>query len=347
MLEHGGGLNAAAVRYGRPAAEWLDLSTGINPHGYPVPVLDAECWRRLPQDDDGLEEAARACYGCPQPLQPLAVAGSQAALQALPRLFPPGRVLMLAPSYAEHAAAWQRAGHALQLLDVSDVSAANIHLETAAAGCNYVLLCQPNNPTGTRFAKDRLLALAESLEQRGGVLVLDEAFIDCTPQDSLAAASDRPGLVVLRSLGKFFGLAGARVGFVLAETGLLATLREVLGPWPLAGPARAVACTALADHAWQTAMRRRLREEGERLSALLRESRLGQPQGTPLFQWLPLAHAAAIHENLARRGILVRLYENPPGVPSLPSVRLGLPGCEAAWARLAAALAELETDYAV
>ena len=337
MLEHGGGLNAAALRYGRAAAEWLDLSTGINPHGYPLPLLDAECWRRLPQDDDGLEAAAQGYYCCPQLLP---VAGSQAALQALPGLFPPGRVLMLTPSYAEHAAAWRRAGHVLQLLD----SNSGVDLEAAAAGCNYVLLCQPNNPTGTHFSKARLLALAESLAQRGGALVLDEAFIDCTPENSLASASDRPGLVVLRSLGKFFGLAGARVGFVLAETNLLAALREALGPWRLSGPARAVACVALSDFAWQTAMRRRLLEAGEQLCALLRAHRLGQPQGTPLFQWLPQAQATAIHENLARRGILVRLYEYPPSAPSL---RFGLPGCAAAWARLAAALAELETDYAV
>jgi len=336
MLEHGGALNAAAARYGRPVAEWLDLSTGINPHGYPAPILDAECWRRLPQDDDGLEAAARIYYRCPQLLP---VAGSQAALMALPRLFPPGRVLMLTPSYAEHAAAWQRVGHVLQWLDASNVDNADIQLETAAENCNYVLLCHPNNPTGTRFSRARLLALAESLAKRGGVLVLDEAFIDCTPAESLAAASARPGLVVLRSLGKFFGLAGARVGFVLAAADVLATLREILGPWPLAGPARAVARAALSDLAWQAAMRERLREDGARLSALLHK--LGQAQDTSLFQWLAHAQATVIHENLARRGILVRLYDGPS------SLRFGLPGCEDAWVRLTAALEELETDYAV
>lgn len=338
MLEHGGALNAAVVRYGRPVAEWLDLSTGINPHGYPVPLLDPECWRRLPQDDDGLEEAARVYYGSPQLL---AVAGSQAAIQALPQLFPPGRVLMLTPSYAEHAAAWQRAGHALQLLDVNDN---NIDLEAAAAGCDYVLLCQPNNPTGTHFSKMRLLALSESLDKRGGVLVLDEAFIDCTPEDSLAAASGKPGLVVLRSLGKFFGLAGARVGFVLGEAGLLAALRDVLGPWSLSGPARAVAHAALTDHAWQATMRLRLRDEGERLSRLLRAHHLGQPQGTALFQWLPHAQATAIREDLAQRGILIRLYDDPR---NLLGLRFGLPGSEAAWTRLAAALEELESPNVV
>ncbi|HUW36436.1 MAG TPA: threonine-phosphate decarboxylase CobD [Rhodocyclaceae bacterium] len=338
MLEHGGALNAAAVRYGRPAQEWLDLSTGINPHAYPVPALDPECWRRLPQDDDGLEAAARAYYGS-QDL--LAVAGSQAAIQALPGLLPPGRVLLLSPSYAEHAAAWKRAGHAMHFLDAH---AGNGELEAAAAGCDYVLLCQPNNPTGTRFAKERLLALAESLEKRGGALLLDEAFIDGTPEDSLAEACGRPGLVVLRSLGKFFGLAGARVGFVLAEADLLSALREALGPWTLSGPARAVARAALADHAWQAAMRLRLKNEGERLARLLRERHLGQPRGTTLFQWLPHARAAAIHEALARRGILVRLYDQPPGLPSL---RFGLPGGEEAWTRLAAALEQLENSNAI
>ena len=332
MLEHGGALNAAAVRYGLPAQEWLDLSTGINPHAYPVPALDPECWRRLPQDDDGLEAAARIYYGS-QDL--LAVAGSQAAIQALPGLFPPGRVLLLSPSYAEHAAAWKRAGHALSFLDAN---ARDIDLEAAAAGCDYALLCQPNNPTGTRFARERLLALAASLGARGGALLLDEAFIDCTPEDSLAEACGQTGLVVLRSLGKFFGLAGARVGFVLADADLLSALREALGPWTLSGPARAVARAALADHAWQAAMRLRLKREGERLASLLREHHLGQPRGTPLFQWLPHARAAAIHEALARRGILVRLYDETPDPPSL---RFGLPGGEEAWARLAAALEQI------
>ena len=331
MLEHGGALNAMALRYGRPAAEWLDLSTGINPNGYPPPLLDPACWRRLPQDDDGLEEAARRYYGSPQSL---AVAGSQAAILALPRLFPSGRVLLLTPSYAEHAAAWQRAGHTLQLLQANSDK---IDLEAAAAGCDYVLLCQPNNPTGTRFSTARLLELVDALDRRGGALLVDEAFMDCTPEDSLAAASGRPGLVVLRSLGKFFGLAGARVGFVLAEAALLAALRDALGPWPLSGPARVVARVALADRDWQEATRRRLREDGERLAALLRDHHLGRPQGTPLFQWLAHAQAAAIYEALARRGILIRLFADPPGL------RFGLPGTETEWARLAAALEQTET----
>lgn len=327
MLEHGGQLRQAARRWGRPLGEWLDLSTGINPRGYPVPDLDPECWRRLPEEDDGLEAAARECYGAPSLLP---VPGSQVAIQLLPRLFAPGDVLMLTPAYNEHAAAWRRCGHKVAELPTHEVEA---QLEQAAAACHCVVLARPNNPTGTLLPAARLLALAERLGQRGGALVCDEAFIDATPGLSLAAEAWRPGLVVLRSLGKFYGLAGARVGFVCAADDLLLRLREELGPWMVSGPARAVARQALADRAWQQAARARLEQDGARLGALL--GRLGPTQGTALFRWLPHARAAALHQELARRGILVRLFDQPP------SLRFGLPGTEAEWLRLQTALEEI------
>jgi hypothetical protein len=108
MLEHGGRLRQAAQRYGIPLADWVDLSTGINPQAYPVPPLAPEVWQRLPETDDGLEAAAAAYYGSTHLLP---VAGSQAAIQALPACFASGRVITLAPTYAEHPHAWR--GHAL------------------------------------------------------------------------------------------------------------------------------------------------------------------------------------------------------------------------------------------
>ena len=331
MLEHGGALNAAARHYGRLAADWLDLSTGINPHGYPAPPLPAACWRRLPEEDDGLEEAARGYYGA---RQVLAVAGSQAAIQALPWLRPPGRTLVLGPMYAEHAAAWGAAGHAVTRLPAER---AETELETAAADNDTVVLCQPNNPTGLRLPPERLRTLARTLAARGAWLVLDEAFMDGTPEDSLAGDSDMPGLVVLRSLGKFFGLAGLRVGFSLAEPGLLARLRDRLGPWTVAGPSRAIACAALRDQPWQEAMRSRLAADSQRLADLLKTTGLGEGAGTVLFRWLSHPDAAALHEKLARQGVLVRLFLEPS-----PSLRLGLPGSEAEWQRLETALRHLE-----
>ena len=322
MLEHGGQLNAAAARYGIALAQWLDLSTGINPEGWPVPALPASVWNRLPQPDDGLNDIAQIYYGAPHVLP---VAGSQAAILALPWLRARSRVGVLAPGYAEHAHAWRRAGHSVSALTFDA-------LPLAVDTLDVLVLAHPNNPTGQRVAREQLLAWHGQLSARGGWLMVDEAFMDATPEDSLAAATTRADLIVLRSLGKFFGLAGARAGFVLAQPPLLQRLNEHLGPWTLSGPARTVAMQALRDRPWQAAARARLTQASQRLATLLTRHGLAPTGGTALFQWVATPRAAHIHGQLARQGILTRLFDAPP------SVRFGLPGSEADWARLAAAL---------
>ncbi|MGH8582909.1 MAG: threonine-phosphate decarboxylase CobD [Gammaproteobacteria bacterium] len=320
---HGGRLREAERRYGIPLAAWLDLSTGINPSAYPMSALPVSAWTRLPEDDDGLIDAARAYYGAPHVLP---VAGSQAAIQALPALRTPCSVGIITPGYAEHARAWRRAGHAVVGVPVEA-------LANAARQVEVLVVIHPNNPTGARFAPETLLDWHVRLAAREGWLVVDEAFMDATPADSLARYSARPGLIVLRSLGKFFGLAGARVGFVLGAAALLQRLAEALGPWPLAGPSRAVASHALADTAWHSAARRELPEVSARLAKLLTAHGLVPTGGCGLFQWVVTREAQAIHEALAREGILTRLFHHPP------SLRFGLPGTEHGWMRLEAALA--------
>ncbi|MFC0711099.1 threonine-phosphate decarboxylase CobD [Azorhizophilus paspali] len=326
MLEHGGRLRSAARYYGIPLGDWLDLSTGIAPEPWSVPRMSSDAWARLPEEDDGLAEAACACYGAAQALP---VAGSQAAIQALPALFAAGRVGVLAPSYAEHAQAWRRAGHQLLHLAAGDIEARLDELD-------MLVLANPNNPTGERFEPSRLLDWQARLARRGGCLLVDEAFMDCTPEYSLAAHSQRPGLVVLRSFGKFFGLAGVRLGFVLAEAGLLARLHERLGPWTVSGPARALGLQALGPAGGAARERRagQLRAAGKRLAALLDAHGLAPDGGTALFQWVRMPDAMQLHDFLARQGILVRLFETPA------SLRFGLPADESGWQRLARALAD-------
>jgi len=325
MLEHGGRLHRAARQYGIAPGDWLDLSTGISPFGWPVPPTPADAWRRLPDDDDGLVDAARAYYGAPHVLP---VAGSQAAIQALPLLRAPSRVAVIAPGYAEHAHAWERAGHRVERRDGAELLA-------ASDDCDVVVLIHPNNPTGRRFEPGRLLALHERLAARGGWLIVDEAFMDPTPQHSLCAETNRPGLVVLRSVGKFFGLAGARAGFVCAAPERLEALREKLGPWTLTGPSRHAVRLALADTTWQAQARTRLHAAGEDLAALLRRAGLVPSGGCALFQWCLHPDAATLHRALAAKGILTRLF----GQPS--SLRFGLPPDRAASQRLETALAEV------
>ena len=328
MLEHGGRLLRAAQRYGIAPADWLDLSTGINPESWPLPAIPARAWHRLPEDDDGLHAAARDYYGAPDLL---AVAGSQAVIQALPWLRAHSRVGVLAPGYAEHAHAWRQAGHAVELRASSDLLA-------QAERYDVVVLIHPNNPGGERYERAVLLDLHARLAARGGWLLIDEAFMDATPDASLCAETARPGLIVLRSVGKFFGLAGARAGFVCAESALLDALRERLGPWTLSGPTRHAVRLALADRDWQARTRARLLAQGERLAALLGAHGRMPTAGCAFFQWHRCDDAPALHEALARRGILTRLFDAPA------SVRFGLPGDDAAYARLDAALAEIGSE---
>jgi cobalamin biosynthetic protein CobC len=356
MLDHGGRLREASVRYGIALERWLDLSTGINPCGWPVPAVPATAWSRLPEDEDRLDEAARSYFGA-RALLP--VAGSQAAIQSLPQLRAPCEVGVLRPGYAEHAHAWRRAGHTVTPVAVEE-------LNDAVPRLDVLVLIHPNNPTGARFSLEQLLDWHAQLAARGGWLVVDEAFMDATPEGSLAPYCDRHGLIVLRSLGKFFGLAGARVGFVLAEPMLLERLRAQLGPWTVATPSRWVAVQALHDRTWQETARQRLEADGARLAALLRRHALAPAGGCALFQWVCTPRAAVMHEYLARRGILTRLFDDAPGRASVaggttawmqeveqrrerlprmpgatesPSLRFGLPGTEPDWIRLEGALA--------
>jgi cobalamin biosynthesis protein CobC len=328
MLEHGGQLRRAAGRYGRPLEEWLDLSTGVNPHPWQGIAAPEAAWARLPEENDGLAEAAEDYYGAPAALP---IAGSQAAIITLPHMRSTCRVGVLAPAYFEHALRWQEAGH-----DVIPLTPAQC--EEAAAELDVMVLVNPNNPTGHRFARTELLRWHSGLAGRGGWLVVDEAFADVNPEESLAALSDREGLVVLRSLGKFFGLPGARVGFALAAPWLLAALGRRLGPWAVSGPSRLIARRALRDRPWQEGARARLRADGARLAGLLEAC--GQPSagGCELFQWRLSEQASEIHESLARAGILTRLFESPA------SVRFGLPGREEDWRRLEAALHALPVE---
>ena len=321
MLEHGGRLRKAAREYGIAEADWLDLSSGLAPWPFAVPDIPLRAWARLPETDDGLEQAACDYYGAAQVLP---VAGSQMAIQLLPRLRRIGKVGVLSPCYAEHAEAWRRSGYIVREVLEQEV---DFFLDSL----DVLVVVNPNNPTGLSLAPSRLLDWHAKLAQRGGWLVVDEAFMDNTPNLSLAPFTDQVGLIVLRSFGKFFGLAGVRLGFVLAERRLLKLLAEQVGPWAVSGPTRVVGQACLLDTEGHTRQRLRTEVASERLARLLAQQGFAPHGGCALFQWLITERAEALHEFMARRGILLRLFTHNS------SLRFGLPADEADWARLAQA----------
>ncbi|VVN07391.1 Histidinol-phosphate aminotransferase [Pseudomonas fluorescens] len=322
MLEHGGRLRKAALGYGIAEADWLDLSSGLAPWPFPVPDVPLRAWARLPESDDGLEQAACEYYGAAQVLP---VAGSQMAIQLLPRLRRVGKVGVLSPCYAEHAEAWRRNGYIVREVLEQEV---DFFLDSL----DVLVVVNPNNPTGLSLSPSRLLGWHSRLAQRGGWLVVDEAFMDNTPQLSIAPCAHQVGLIVLRSFGKFFGLAGVRLGFVLAERKLLKLLAEQVGPWAVSGPTRVVGQACLLDKAGHARQRERTEAASNRLAILLEQHGLKPQGGCALFQWLVTERAEELHEFMARRGILLRLFIHNS------SLRFGLPGEEADWLRLEQAL---------
>lgn len=321
MRDHGGNLDAAMARFGGGDSDWVDLSTGINRVPYPVGPLPVRAWTALPTRSDmtRLEDTARQAYGSTAEVVPLA--GAQAAIQSVPFLHTPGEARVLSPTYNEHAAALRTGGWRVTQVGVlSDL-----------AGADLAVVVSPNNPDGRSFAPDALRNLA----RRVGLLVVDESFGDARPGASVARDAMPENVVVLRSFGKFYGLAGVRLGFALGQGALMDRMRALAGPWPVSGPGIEIARTALSDRAWQAQTIARLQEDCVRMDGLASRAGWTLVGGTELFRTYATQDAARIQEQLAEAHIWSRVFPYDP-----TWIRLGLPAPEE-WAQVEAGFASL------
>ena len=313
-IPHGGDLDAARRLFPGALEPWIDLSTGINPVPYPLPPFEASALHRLPSPDDlaRLKQAAADAYEAPGPDHVAAAPGTQILIETLPRLVPETRVAVVGPTYAEHAAAWGRGGHAVER--VSDLA--------GAGGAGVVVAVSPNNPDGRLFSPlDLRRAVAP-----GGLAVLDQAFADL---EATAPAAPGPGLVVLRSFGKTYGLAGLRLGFALAEPALVARLEAALGPWAVSGPAIAAGCLALTDSGWRREAAAARGHDAARLDRMILRSGGRVVGGTVLFRTARFEDGPGLFRRLGEAGLYVRRFPERPD-----ELRFGLPPDKAAWCRL-------------
>ena len=332
-LLHGGNLTAARQLFPDAPEPFIDLSTGINPHLYPVSKLSSDVFGRLPEPAaiDRLAAIAATAYGAPSGDHVVPAPGTQILLPHVAALVPPGRAAVLGPTYAEFRRVAALAGH--DVTEVADIG----QLKDA----DLAVVVNPNNPDGRVFNKRALLDLADARRRRDGLLMIDEAFMDVGPVGvSLCGEVARSDIVVLRSFGKFFGLAGLRLGFALAAPEIAARLAATLGPWAVAGPAIAIGQTALADTGWSKAMRERLEAEARRLDSVLIEAGIEVVGGTSLFRLVRTPVADRLFHHLGRAGILVRRFPDHPAW-----LRFGLPGVEAAWNQLRVALAAFSASH--
>lgn len=304
LADHGGGIDAAAQRHGGTRADWLDLSTGINPRPWPLPPFNAEAWTALPDHAAfaRIEAAARSFWQVPDGAAVLAAPGASALIARMPAILPGSRVHIPQPTYNEHARAFAAQGWTVTT-DAPDVT----------------VVVHPNNPDG------RLHDLPDT-----AAAVIDESFCDVMPDRSLIAHATRPGTVILKSFGKFWGLAGLRLGFLIGDPALVARMETLIGPWAVSGPALQAGALALSDLAWAADTRTRLAQDAARLDALTGWTVVG---GTSLFRLYDVGDAAAMQDRLARHHIWTRIF---PWSDRL--IRLGLPD-GAGWDRLERALA--------
>ena len=325
-LAHGGDLGAARKLFPGAPEPFLDLSAGINPHPYPFAQLPPDVFAGLPQADAiaRLAGVAAAAYAAPSAANVVVGPGSQILAAQAAFLLARGRASVLAPTYAEHGRVAELAGH--NVVEVADVG--------QLAESRIAIVVNPNNPDGRTVGKDALLALADRLRRRGGLLLVDEAFMDVGPEGaSLGDHVEEGNIVVLCSFGKFYGLAGLRLSFALAAPDIAARLAAALGPWPVSGAATVIGVEALADTAWREKTRASLAEAALKLDVLLAEAGLEIVGGTSLFRLVRAKEAVQLFQHLGQAGILVRRFAEHPSW-----LRFGLPGGATEWERLRKAL---------
>jgi cobalamin biosynthetic protein CobC len=316
-LIHGGQLNNVAKLFKRPLNEWLDLSTGISPISYPIPSIPQIIWQQLPQTSNGLIEAAKRYYGTGNIIT---TSGSQAVIARLPSLYLnytkrlPNKIDVWLPvvGYKEHERSWHDAGFNIKRYQ-------NLPTFKDLKLNAIVVVINPNNPTGELHQQHTLKALLKTVESLSGWLIIDEAFMDViTPNQTLIDLSTNKHLFVLRSIGKFFGLAGIRIGFLSAHSMWLLKLQQLSSPWEVNGPAQFIAEQALKDHTWQSAQRKTLIALSIKLEMLLTETFADstnnclkniEVSGCGLFKTLVHPQATEIYQKFCHQGLYVRLCD--------------------------------------
>ena len=324
--EHGGDPQLLERRFGRPKQGWLDLSTGINPQPYVPKTLSSENWGSLPNalSLSKLKHAAAICYGVNSPDLITAAPGTQSLIQWLPRMRPPGSVSVISPTYNEHAHCWHVAEHSVK--EARD-------LNQATENSDVIIVVNPNNPDGYQHAPSDLRTLAQRQAKKDGWLIVDEAFCDSTPELSIADSVGLPGLIILRSFGKFYGLAGLRLGFALSDPIITKRFSTFLGPWAVSTPAILIGKDALLDKEWKKATCKHLKLANDRLDNILKAHDMEVIGGTSLFRLVSTNQSEKIYQKLAQQGVVVRQFQYEP-----KWLRFGLPGNEKDWQRLENAL---------
>ncbi|GAB3965560.1 Rv2231c family pyridoxal phosphate-dependent protein CobC [Actinoallomurus acanthiterrae] len=295
----------------------VDLAVNVRPDTPPAwlaALLQDSVARLAAYPDAARARAAVARRHGRTPGEVLLTAGAAEAFVLLARVLAPRRAVVVHPQFTEPEAALRAAGHEPDRVILDG----DFTLGGVPEDADLVMIGNPTNPTSVLHPAAAIAALARP----GRTVVVDEAFMDCVPgeTESLASETRIPGLVVIRSLTKTWGLAGLRVGYVLAEPTLIARLAEAQPLWSVSTPAlvAAEACTSPRALAEADAWARDLQIERDRLAAAIRALGLHVvPEARASFLCVRVPGAPgglAVRAALRERGYAVRRGDTFPGL---------------------------------
>ncbi len=323
--EHGGDIYGIARELGLAPGELLDFSASINPLGFPpgLPSALSQALAEVVHYPDrrctALREELAAYHGL-SPAQILVGNGSTELIYLIPRALRPRRGLIVAPAFGEYDKALRAAGAEVRWHVTAEADGFTLRGPLDPGAAELVFLANPASPSGALVPPEEMAAVVRRLTARGAVAVLDEAFIDFVEEASLKHALSRvPGLMVLRSFTKFFGIPGLRLGYLLGAAELVARVGAVQEPWSVSTLAQAAGRACLAEADFMARSRRMVAEARERFQ--------GQLAGLPGLRVFPSAanylllklaqpglDAATVRRRLLARGLIIRDASNFRGL---------------------------------
>ena len=313
-IQHGGDIDLAIKKYGGQRADWIDLSTGINRTSYPWQESVKVELRDLPSSKllMGLEKAASRAYKVAEGTDTAAVQGAQQIISLLPICLKNyNSVAILGPTYNEYEKAFKSSG--IKAETVSEVS--------KLSSSDIAIIVNPNNPTGKVIAEEIL----DDLSKKVRILIIDESF----KMFSSRRIQKFDNVIQINSLGKFFGLAGVRLGFVSGPSDFIKSVREMLGPWPISSIAAEIGIIALNDTTWISEMEKILLEGSNVLHKACSTKNWKLVGKTNLFHTYATSSCLEVEEQFAAHYIWIRTFDY-----SQTWIRLGIPTSKYEWTRV-------------
>jgi threonine-phosphate decarboxylase len=339
--EHGGNIYRAAQELGIPENEIIDFSASINPLGLSEKVKKAiknelDNLVNYPDSDSkALREKIAEHHGI-DPETIICGNGSTELIYLIPRAFKPERVLIPAPTFSEYEKAcklsYELSVKSYELKKEDNFSIKPDEFINAMAGksvnsspvtrhtsrpCDMAFLCNPNNPTGHLISRAEVLRIAEAAKEMKCILVIDEAFIDFVPDESVIRdVQNNPYLIVLRSMTKFYALTGLRIGYGVFHNDLIGRIKEFKEPWTVNNLAQKAAVTAIDDSGYVDETFSLMKKEKEFLEKNFQELNVKYLPSNVNYYLLKTEDAAEMVSELRKKGILVRECSNFKGLDS-------------------------------